>query len=149
MTTTGPFGLAHCAAVRGPVDNAVSAPVLRLILTATAAAEGAGDQEKDGEHRKEDDGDLVMMAEEERQGNHRDDGNKQLGRVADEEVPPETPEGPATAAERLHCVALPDTGESDAAATCGRTIRNHAIEPTVTRKNRPIKATIARSLPGQ
>lgn len=141
--------MAHCAPVPGPVDNSVSTPCLRLILTATATAECAGDQEENGEHRKEDDSDLVMMAQEERHGNHHDDGNKQLGRVADKEVPPETPEGPTTASQRLHCVALPDTGESDDAATCGRTVRNHAIAPTVTRRNRPIKATIARSLPGQ
>jgi hypothetical protein len=128
-------------------------------VTSPTSPPRAGRQAEDRDDRKEDDGGKVMVTQQECQNNHRDDCDEKLRGVADEEVPPETPEGPGATAHRLHSAPPSDAdaeadvdaggAAGDDSGGLGCTARNQAMEAMVTTKNKPIAERIARSLPGQ
>src|SRR5580692_8377032 len=70
----------------------------------------ADEQERGGHQRQQDGPYHALAGQEEGQPHDDTDGQRQLGRVADEEVPPEVTEGLDGAGNCLHCAAFSGAG---------------------------------------
>jgi hypothetical protein len=78
----------------GPTQRLRFSPTSRSLSPAKCADK----QKYYGHYGKNDDGDVVVMAQQQRQSHDQGDGDEEFRCVADEEVPPEETEGPNAAA---------------------------------------------------